>query len=200
MAKKLIAFLLSITVVLSLTACAENPVAPEEEKIDAWQILYDYLVEQGPIEKKENDRTLRLEAKDGDVLSLGAFATINQGFAAGDSSFILTIPHDEAAKDCTIAFSASYNYSGFGGSETAAGSINRETYQNDTAFTWTTHDIAGMLESGACTDEVASTVITHLVAFLDTSLTETPLEISMADLGFLAYQSILDDPEQSHEQ
>lgn len=200
MAKKLIAFLLSIAVVLSLTACAENPVVPEEEKTDAWQILYDYLTEQGPIEKKENDRTMRLEAKEGDILSLGAFSTINQGFAAGDVSFILAIPHDEAAKDCPVSLSASYNYSGFGASETGAGSINRETFQKDTAFTWTTHDVAGMLESGAFTDDVASTIIADLIAFLDSSLTDASLEINISDLGFLAYQSIPDNTEQSSNQ
>lgn len=197
MAKNLIAFLLSIAVVLSLTACAENPVTPEEEKTDAWQILYNYLVEQGPIEKKENDRTMRLEAKEGDVLSLGVFVTLNQGFAAGDGKLILTIPHDEAVEDCPVSLSLVIDYSGFGASENGEGSINRNIYKKDSKFTWITHDTSGMLESAVFTDDITSTVIADLIEFLDNTLRESSLEISMADLGFSAYES---EPEQSSEQ
>lgn len=191
MAKKSILFLFSIITVLflSLTACTANPAVPEEGKADAWQLLYDYLVEQGPVEKKEDTRTFRLEAEKGDVLSLGVFVRINQGGASGDGSIILTIPHDEAAKDCPVSASLIIEYLGISTSETGEGSINRETYQKGTTFTWTTHDFSTMLESAAFTDDTTTTVIADLIDFLDSALSENSLKISMDDLGFLVYES-----------
>ncbi len=176
-------FQIAMLPMLFLSGCGDSV---EPVTVDYWQILYDYLVEQGPIEKEDEIRTFHLEAKDNDTILVGIFVEIDSLYASGNADFVLTLPHAEETVDCPIELSATYRYLGITAKESGKGSINRATYQDGTDFSWTSHKITEGVES-SFTDDLSSQVISDIIVFLCSALTETELDISIADLGFLSY-------------
>lgn len=184
--KKLVPLALALIAVfpmLFLSGCGDS-VGPTT--VDYWQMLYDYLVEQGPIEKEDEIRTFRLEAKDNDTISVGIFVEIDSLYVSGNGDFVLTLPHAEETVDCPIELSATYRYLGITAKESGKGSINRATYQDGTNFSWTSHKITEGVES-SFSDDLSSQAISDIISFLCNALVETGLDISMENLGFVSY-------------
>lgn len=192
MMKKIITLMLSAAMVAVLASCDG---APSVQR-DPWQDLYDYLVEYGPKEQLpggDDIRTFRLETKGENAILVGIYIDHNFTFSAGgEASFTMEIPHDLEIEECPVNFSAVYQYYAFRATESGAGTINRTSYESDSAFTWDSHNVTEGIGDGGFTEETSAATIAELVKFLDASLEECDLGITMADLGFLAYESPAD--------
>lgn len=205
--KRILTLLLAAMLILALAACGSQSNSPAESTspdptaspdagqiqpaADGWQLFYDYLTEKGHIESVDGDTTYTVEGKDDAVI-----VSLNFKNDVGTFAYILTLTADAKTAGAAVNATAHSQILTSSMEETANGTLNCAEYQSGTVFEWDTYDISGKKVDGSPIDSETATGllvnptknVAEAVSFLQSTLKQTGIDVTMADLGFVAYE------------
>jgi hypothetical protein len=204
--KRISALLLAVIMALSLAACGSNPNAPQESAspdpaaspdavqtqpaADGWQLFYDYLTKKGSIESADGDTSYTLQGTDNTIS-----VTLDFKNDVGAFSYVLALTADAKTAGAAVTATAHSQILTASMEESASGTLNCAEYQDGAAFEWAKYDISGVQVDGTPIDSATAVGllvnptknVAETVLFLQSALQEASLDVTMADLGFLAY-------------